>query len=126
MEDGRPKILSSSMRGRERYLAFHVMSEQNILMQDLVNTIWHTVLNFLGEVETSRSKVKIIKDSYDDRKQMGIIRCSHEQVEGIRAALALIQRIGDTRVIVKVLGVSGSIKATKMKFFGDSSLVDFT
>jgi ribonuclease P/MRP protein subunit POP5 len=125
MEESRPKILPSSMRSRERYLAFQVISEQPILMQDLINTIWHTVLNFLGEAETSNAMLKIIKDSYDEKKQMGILRCSHDNVEKVRAALALIQRIGDTRVIVKVIGVSGSIKATKMKFFGEANLADF-
>jgi ribonuclease P/MRP protein subunit POP5 len=125
-EEYRPKILPSSMRDRERYLAFDVISEQNILMQDLINTIWHSILNFLGEAETSRARLKIIKDSYDEKNQMGILRCSHESVENVRASLALIQRIGDIRVVVRILGVSGSIKATKMKFFGDSSLADFT
>lgn len=126
MDDRRPKILPSSMRDRERYLAFQLISEQPVLMQDMTNTIWHSVLNFLGELETSKARIKIIKDCYEEKKQMGIIRCSHEHVENVRAAIALIQRIGDSRAIFKVLGVSGSIKVTKMKFFEDSKLSEFT
>jgi ribonuclease P/MRP protein subunit POP5 len=121
----RPKILPSSLRDRERYLAFHIISEQGVLLQDISNTIWHSILNFLGELETSKARIKIIKDCYEEKKQMGILRCSHEHVESVRAALALIERIGDTRVIFKVLGVSGSIKVTRMKFFEDTKLNEF-
>ena len=124
-EEKRPKILSSSLRGRTRYLAFDAISEQKILLDDLINTIWHSVLNFLGETGTARANIKIIKDTYDDNRQMGILRCSHDEVENVRSALALIQRIGDTRVILRVLGISGSIKAAKMKFFGESRLSEF-
>jgi len=125
-EEKRPKMLPPSLRGRERYIAFHVISEQSVLLQDLNNTIWHSVLNFLGEVETSKARLKIIKDSYDEGKQMGILRCSNEDVENVRTAIALIQRIGDVRVVFRVLGISGSIKATKMKFFGEVNLTEFT
>ena len=125
MEEKRPKILPSSMRDRERYLAFQLISEQDVLLQDMNNTIWHSILNFLGELETSKARIKLIKDCYDEKRRLGIIRCSHEYVENVRASLALIQRIGDMRVIFKVLGVSGSIKVTKMKFFEESKLSEF-
>jgi len=125
-EEKRPKILPPSLRGRKRYIAYHIISQEKILFQDLINTIWHSLLNLLGELGTSETDLWIIKDSYDENKQMGILRCSHTSVEQLRAALALIDRIGDIRVIVKVLGVSGSIKATKMKFFGESRLTEFT
>ena len=124
-EEKRPKTLSSSLRDRRRYLAFHITSEQKILLQDLINTIRHSVLNFLGEMGTSKADIRIINDAYDEKRQMGIIKCSHNEVENVRAALALIQRIGDTRVIFRVLGISGSVKATKMKFFGESRLDEF-
>lgn len=125
-EEKRPKLLPPSLRGRTRYLAFDAISEQKILLDDLINTIWHSALNFLGEIGTARANIKILKDTYDDKKQIGILRCSHDDVENVRTALALIQRIGDTRVVFRVLGISGSINAAKMKFFGESKLTEFT
>jgi ribonuclease P/MRP protein subunit POP5 len=122
----RPKPLPPSLRGRRRYLAYQVISEEKVLFQDLTNTIWHSILNFLGEYGASEADLWIAKDIYDDKRQVGLLRCSHINVEEIRAALALIQRIGDTRVVVKVLGISGSIKATRMKFFGETTLTEFT
>ena len=126
MEERRPKPLPPSLRGRRRYIAYEVISEDKILEEDLTNTIWHSILNFLGEQGTSQTNIWIVKDSYDEKNQTGLIRCSHDSVEHVRASLALIERIGDIRVIIKVLGISGTINAAKIKFFGETKLTEFT
>jgi ribonuclease P/MRP protein subunit POP5 len=126
VEDKRPKPLPPSLRGRRRYLAFQVTAEDKFIFQDLANSIWHSLLNLLGELGAAEADIWIVRDIYDEKRQAGIIRCSHDKVEHVRAALALIERIGDVRVIVKVLGISGSIKATRLKFFGESRLTEFT
>jgi ribonuclease P/MRP protein subunit POP5 len=125
-EDKKPKPLPPSLRGRRRYIAYQVISESKFIFQDLMNSIWHSMLNLLGELGSSQADVWIARDVYDEEKQIGIIKCSHDNVEQVRTSLALIERIGDVRVIVKVLGISGSIKATRMKFFGETRLTEFT
>lgn len=122
----RPNILSPTLRSRRRYLAYQVISEQKIPFVDLVNTIWHALLNFLGELGTAQAEIWIVRDTFDESKQIGLIRCGHTAVEQVRAALSLIQRIGDTRVVVKVLGISGTMKGAKKKFFGEKDLMNFT
>ena len=122
----RLKPLPSSLRPTRRYIAYQVMSEDKIQYNDLLNGIWHSILNFLGEFGASEAEIWIVRNLYDERKQSGMIRCSHRYLEKIRAALSLIERIGDTRVIIKVLGVSGTIKAAKMKYFSETSLTEFT
>jgi ribonuclease P/MRP protein subunit POP5 len=122
----RPKPLPPSLRSRRRYIAYQVISEEKFIFQDFVNSIWHSLLNLLGELGTSEADIWIARDTYDEKKQAGIIRCSHDKVEHVRVALSLIERIGDARVLVKVLGISGSIKATKMKFFEETKLTEFT
>jgi ribonuclease P/MRP protein subunit POP5 len=125
-DEKKPKPLPSSLRGRRRYIAYQVISESKFIFQDLSNSIWHSLLNLLGELGASKSDIWVARDIYDEIKQIGIIRCSHDNVEQVRTALSLIERIGDVRVVVKVLGISGSIKATKMKFFGETRLTEFT
>ena len=125
-EEKRPKSLPSSLRGRRRYIAYQVISEEKVLLEDLINTIWHTTLNFLGEQGTSKTDMWIAKDTFDEKNQMGLIRCSHDSVEEVRTSLALIERIGDVRVVFKVLGISGTMSAAKMKFFGETRLTEFT
>ncbi len=122
----KPQILPPTLRDRKRYLAFKIISENKVNYYDLSNTMWHSILNFLGEFGSSESDPWIIKDSYKEDEQIGLIKCSHVSVEKVRAALALVQRIGDTRVIIQVLGISGTIKAAKKKFFGQRDLSNYT
>ena len=126
VDEKRPKPLPSSLRGRRRYIAYQVLSEDKFIFQDLTNSIWHSLLNLLGELGAAEADLWVARNIYDEKRQIGIIRCSHEKVEQVRAALALIERIGDVRIIVKVLGISGSIKAAQLKFFGESRLTEFT
>lgn len=122
----RPKPLPSTLRRRKRYIAFQVISENKIPINDVFNSIWHSLLNFLGEYGVANAAIWVTKTNYNEEKQIGIIRCSHLSVEHVRASLAMIQRIGDSRVIMKVLGVSGTIKAAKKKFFDEVDLYNFT
>ena len=122
----RPNILSPTLRERNRYIAYQVVSESPINYSDLTNTIWHSLLNFLGELGTAEANVWIVKNVYNEAKQMGLVKCKHIAVEQVRTALALIQRIGDVRVVVKVLGVSGTLKAARKKFFKEIDLTTFT
>jgi ribonuclease P/MRP protein subunit POP5 len=122
----KPKPIPASLRPTRRYIAYQVISEEKIPYADLANAIWHAILNFLGEFGVSEAEIWLVKNLYDEKKQAGIIRCSHRYLERIRAALSLVQRIGDTRVVIKVLGVSGTIKATQMKYFSETSLTEFT
>ncbi len=76
----------------------------------------------MGELGTAEADVWLVRNVYDEKNQMGLIRCSHTSVEQVRAALALIQRIGDMPVAAKVIGVSGTIKAARTKYFGENEL----
>ena len=99
VDEKKPKPLPPSLRGRRRYIAFQVFSEGKFITQDLINSIWHSLLNLLGELGASQADIWIARDIYDEVKQIGIIRCSHNNVEQVRTALALIERIGDIRVV---------------------------
>lgn len=122
----RPKPLPSTLRAKKRYIAFQVMSEKKILANDIFSGIWHSMLNFLGEYGVAKAGVWLLKTTYNEEKQLGLIKCNHDSVEHVRTGLAMMQRIGDSRVIVKVLGVSGTIKAAQKKFFDEVDLFNFT
>ena len=121
----RPQMLRPTLRERRRYLAFKVMSKEKIPVSDIAGAIWHSVLNFLGELGTAQANVWLVKKVYDEKNQMGLIRCNHTSVEHVRAALALVHRIGDQPVVIKVLGISGTIKAAQKKYFGEKDLASF-
>ncbi len=111
-----PKMLPPSLRSQKRYIVFEVISEHKVNYSDIVTAIWASMMNFLGDLKSSEAKVWNIKNLYGEEKQMGVIRCAHDHVEHIRTVLALIQIIGETRCVVRVVGVTGTIKAAKNKY----------
>ena len=121
----KPKMLPPTLREKKRYLAFEIIGEEKIGFGDILNAFWHSLLNLIGEVGVSRANIWFVSDSWDSERQRGLIRCETRYVEYVRAALALIERVGDKRMIIYTLGVSGTMKAAKRKFFGERTLEDF-
>ncbi len=108
------KILSPTLREKERYIAFKVISEEPIVYSDLESGVWSTLLEFYGELGVSQMSLRIVKNLYDDNKQTGVIKCNNKSVQKVIAGLGLITRLGESRVIFKILKVSGTIKGLKL------------
>lgn len=120
-----PEILPSSMREKKRYIAFEILGEENVEFSNLINALWHSLLNLFGEVETGSINFWLVKDTWSKTKQRGLIKCNHNHVSEVRLALALLERIGDTKVSIRTLGVSGTMKSARKKYFGETDLSDF-
>jgi ribonuclease P/MRP protein subunit POP5 len=121
-----PKLLPPSMRSQKRYIVFEVVSDQSVNYNDISSAIWNSMLSFLGEIGSSSAKVWFIRNIYDEKEQKGVIKCSHDSVEHIRASLSLVQVIGETKCIIKIIGVTGTIKSAKAKYLLKMDLTNFT
>ena len=119
--------LPSTLRERHRYLVFEILSQKDFDLSVVVNAVWNAVLQLIGELGTSRSSLWIANNLYDKKKRRGVIRCNHTSVEEVRAAISSIRQIQNEPVIIRILGVTGTIKSAKRKYLGmtDVSLVDF-
>jgi ribonuclease P/MRP protein subunit POP5 len=121
-----PKILPPSLRSQKRYIVFEIISEQPVLYNDIMSAIWNSLLSFLGELGSSNAKIWFIHNIYDEKSQRGVIKCSHDTVEHVRAAVSLVQIIGETKSIIKIVGVTGTIKSARSKYMTQSDLKSFT
>lgn len=110
----RPKTLPPTLRDKKRYIAFQIMGERKFKSREIKNAMWEAFLRVLGELGTAEAKPWFIK--FDEKTQTGILRCDRKHVERVRLALTLMTQINGSNVIVKTLGVSGTIKRLKMKF----------
>ncbi len=104
------KILQPTLREKFRYIKFLLLSEEKISYSDLEGAIWNTALEFYGEKGASKLSLWLIKNLYNEEKQIGVIRCNNNSVEQVLSTLGLIVRLGDSRVVFKILKVSGTIK----------------
>lgn len=107
------KTLIPTLRERERYIAFQIISEEAVNYLDLETNLWEIMLEFLGEYGLSKTSVWLLKNLYNQKNQIGVIRCNHKSLAQILACLGLISRLGESRVVFKILKISGTIKKLK-------------
>jgi len=110
------KILPPTLRERKRYIAFQVIPEtdEDFTYSDLEAAIWNVTLDFLGEDGVAKTSMWLLKDTWNPRIGVGIIKCNHKSTELIIASLGLIDRLGDNRICFKILKVSGTIRGLKL------------
>lgn len=107
------KPLPPSIREKKRYLKFKVHSERSVEFGKLSDAIWKSCLNYLGSKRTGEANHWVIKNQFDQESQEGIIKVEKSCLDDFRAALTLIDRIGDEKGFIEVQQVSGSIKKLK-------------
>lgn len=120
-----PETLPSSLREKRRYIAFEVFSEEDAEFGDLINALWSSILDLFGEANTGDIGFWLVKDAWDEGKQRGLIKCNHNHVSEVRLAMALVERIGDSKVSIRSLGVSGTLKTARKKYLGERDLTDY-
>lgn len=110
----KPKTLPPTLRDKQRYIAFQVIGERTFKSGEIKKAIWEASLRVLGELGTAKAKIWFIR--FDEKSQTGIVRCDRDYVEQVRFALTMLTQINGSKVIMRTLGVSGTIKRLKMKF----------
>lgn len=113
-------MLPPSMRPPKRYVVFEVISEQPVIYGELVNTIWTTAMEFLGEMGGAEANIWFVHNAYSNETQRGIIKCRHDHVEKVRAVLSVISVVSESKCLIKILGVTGTIKSAKTKYFNQT------
>jgi ribonuclease P/MRP protein subunit POP5 len=114
-----PKTLPPALRPNKRYVIFEIISEHPVEYSDFSSAVWASLLDFAGELGASDARIWLIANLYDDKRQRGIIKCSNISVETVRAALSLVQIISEHKCIVRVIGVTGTLKSAQDKYLVD-------
>ena len=121
----KPRI-PASLRERKRYLVFEIIAPQNeeekgesccsncesyvVNERDLLRAIWEALYSLFGDIGVAACNIWLI--DFDEKKGVGILRCSHRKVEEVRAALACI-KIGRRPLCIRVVRTTGTVKAAR-------------
>ena len=101
------KALMPSLREKKRYVAFEMMSHDDVSFQDAKNIIESSCLSYLGELSYGKSGIMFLADKY--RKNKGILRVEVKHLNDLKACLALAKDVQ-----MRSLGTSGILnKAEK-------------
>jgi RNase P/RNase MRP subunit POP5 len=102
-----PRVL----RGKKRYLKFAFLPSKPFSEKSVWSSVSSVFFQLFGEVGLATQKLWLV--SWNEDKCEGIVRCSHDSVENVKAGLLFVQEIEGNKVIPVLLKVSGSIKKLK-------------
>lgn len=97
---------------KRRYIALRIMGDKVLNRFQLIDYI-KSCLSQIDGVELDKVKLRLIE--LDLERKNYIIRCTHKYSQNVKDCLQ-DGRIGDSKITVRVLGVSGTIKALRRKF----------
>ena len=102
-----------TMKERKRYILFKVTSSSEVSKAEISEQVMKACLQFLGELGVANAGVQFLPETWKNNK--GIIRVGHKYVDHIKASLALVKKIGNKKVTITCLKVSGNIGKLKGK-----------
>jgi RNase P/RNase MRP subunit POP5/RNase P/RNase MRP subunit p30 len=110
LEVWKPDILTEKQLERQRYLLFEILKKEDVIIseKEFLSLFWKVFSEFFGTLNTSRSGVYLSK--YNQDLSLGILRCSHKTVDLVRFAIALMSKFNDSKIIVHVMKVSGTMR----------------
>jgi RNase P/RNase MRP subunit POP5 len=97
------------MRPRRRYLAVRLHADGSLPSESSFrNAIWHQLQELYGEFGVSRIGFWVV--AYHPSESAAVLRCQHDQVRLLRAALATLTTIDTRSLIIQVVGLSGTLR----------------
>lgn len=108
------KPLLPSLREKKRYLAFEIISRRKVDNFHLNKQISEACLRFLGTRGVAEAGIALLK--YSAESQRGLIRVNNKYIHNIKAALALINEIDNSEVIVRSIGISGILNKAETRY----------
>ena len=98
---------------RRRYLGVRVESSDAIDESELVKAVWGMIYQLFGEYGASQAGM--IHIDLKHNREITVFRCSHNALDMIRAAIAAISEINEKQVVLRVVAVSGTLRALSGK-----------
>jgi len=96
------------MKLTKRYLIFLVKSPLTHSKSEINKAIKRGLKRTFGEKYLALSGVELVE--YDEKKNIGVLRCYHNYLELVRASLALVTNIGGSPAALYVLKATGTRK----------------
>jgi RNase P/RNase MRP subunit POP5 len=97
------------MRRGQRYLLVKI-SGVSAEMEEVKRALKSELSKLLGVAELGRCGYKFIRERYDEKAGLAVLKTSIGGLLPVRAGLCLVSRLGANRAKAEVLRVSGTIK----------------
>lgn len=101
---------------RRRYLALKAESSEPFDERDLMDAVWGMVYRLFGEFGASQTGLSLVR-GFDEEERIVVVRCSHKALDTVRASVAAVTEINGKRAVIRVVGVSGTLRGLRKKLF---------
>ena len=105
--------VNPALREKKRYVVFEVIGK-NANCTDVIVATKDSFIKLFGALETAKAAISGIKSNGDKC----MMRVNRRYVDKLKAAAILVKRIKNGTVILRSVGVSGSVKGATNKYFG--------
>ncbi len=106
------KTLPPTLREKKRYISFKIIYHKELSGSEVVYLIRNAILNYYGVWGTSKSNPWLI----DYTHPKGLLRVNRDEVDFVKSALITVNEYKNQPINIVILGVSGSIKKSRIKF----------
>ncbi len=110
------RAILPSMKERKRYIAFEVISKNEVSGESVDSALGRSLSGFFGEFGKSGIAMKMLMDKWNKNFQRGILRVNRKYANHAKALFCATNKIGRSSVIIRSLGVSGTIKKAERKY----------
>ena len=99
------------LRDRRRYIVFEVLSEEKFSKKDIMRTLWDNAFEWIGVLGASEASFWVI--DFDEKQQIGFLRCNNENLEKVRAILGFIEKVNNKKGCFHIISVTGTVKKAR-------------
>jgi ribonuclease P/MRP protein subunit POP5 len=99
------EMLIPTMREKRRYVYFTFECNSQLAENEAREELYSAILSFLGELGFSKANPKLV----EFKDNSGVLRCANSEVQRVKAALALKNKIKGENGCIRVLKVSGMV-----------------
>jgi len=111
-----------TLRERNRYIVLELASGRELERDDVVKSVWNTILRLLGEWGSGETGFYLM--DWDKKANRGIVRVNHKSAGKIRAALILVGDVNKTPVRPRIHGISGTLKKARTRWMNPDFLMN--
>lgn len=105
----------SVLKLKKRYIVFQVKSSESLSEKDVNGGLYYFFLKFFGEYGYSKLAYRLLQ--YNEKTNLGLIRCERSSLYDLLGALALIENLNGKKTRTIALASSGTIKTLKERGF---------
>ncbi|MDD5331626.1 MAG: Rpp14/Pop5 family protein [Candidatus Nanoarchaeia archaeon] len=107
------KPLIPTLREKKRYLVYEIYSNENLT--NLKTEILNSIRKFLGSFGLAKAGIQIV----ETKNNKGIIRVNNKELNNLKTALILTNKINQKDVYIRPIFVTGLLGKAKIKLGGD-------